>query len=83
MENPNSLYIDRVQLLNDLYKKDDKHQDRQEMIETERKKKKAVLPYADLTTLYNYRPMKKVLEIGVLSPFCIFGEEEHIEDKIR
>ena len=43
MENPNSLYIDRVQLLNDLYKKDDKHQDRQEMIETERKKKKAVL----------------------------------------
>lgn len=44
------------------------------MIETDRKKKKAILPYADLTTLYNYRPMKKTLDIGVLSPFCIFGE---------
>lgn len=32
-----------------------------------------VLPYANLTGLYNFRPVNKLIEIGVLSPVCLFG----------
>lgn len=42
-----------------------------------------MLPYADLRNLYNYQPKKKNIEIGILSPFCLFGEEEHLEKKNR
>lgn len=42
-----------------------------------------MLPYADLRTLYNYQPKKKTLDIGLLSPFCIFGEEEYLGKKER
>jgi hypothetical protein len=33
--------------------------------------------------LYNFKPVKKVVEIGIINPFCIFGEEEMIENKRR
>jgi len=35
----------------------------------------SVLPFADLKTLYNFRPMRKAIQIGVLSSFGLFGEE--------
>jgi hypothetical protein len=35
-----------------------------------------VLRFADLTTLYNYRPLKKDINIGIISSFGLFGEEE-------
>jgi hypothetical protein len=35
-----------------------------------------MLPYANLTTMYNFRPMKKMIEIGVVTPFSLFGDEE-------
>lgn len=35
-----------------------------------------MLPFANFTTLYNYRPIKKSIEIGVISSFGLFGEEE-------
>jgi len=34
-----------------------------------------ILPFANFTTLYNYRPIKKMVEIGVISSFGLFGEE--------
>lgn len=37
-----------------------------------------VLPFANLTTLYNYRPVKKSIEMGLISSFGLFGEEEVI-----
>ena len=40
------------------------------------KKEEDILPFANLTSLYNYRPMKKLIEIGVVSSFGLFGEEE-------
>lgn len=33
-----------------------------------------VLRFANLTTLYNYRPVTKAIEIGVISSFGLFGE---------
>ena len=33
------------------------------------------LEYADLHLLYNYRPTNKTVDLGILNPFCIFGEE--------
>ena len=31
------------------------------------------LEYADLHLLYNYRPTDKVVDLGILTPFCLFG----------
>lgn len=42
-----------------------------------------MLPYANLTTMYNFRPMKKTIEIGVVTPFSLFGEEEYSLRKTR
>lgn len=42
-----------------------------------------MLPYANLTSMYNYRPMKKMIEIGVVTPPSLFGEEEYFEKKRR
>lgn len=39
----------------------------------ERKLQKSVLPYANLKNMYNYRPMKKNIEIGLINPICLFG----------
>ena len=44
---------------------------------------KEYLPYANLEKVYNYRPISKVIELGILTPFCIFGEEELSELKRR
>ena len=33
------------------------------------------LEYADLHLLYNYRPTNKTIDLGILNPFCLFGEE--------
>jgi len=33
------------------------------------------LPFANLTALYNYRPLKKNIEIAVVSSFGLLGEE--------
>lgn len=44
---------------------------------------KEYLPYANFEQLYNFRHTKKVVELGILTPFCIFGEEEMIENKRR
>ncbi len=41
-----------------------------------KKDKDNILHFANLTTLYNYRPMKKSLEIGLISSGGFFGEEE-------
>lgn len=40
------------------------------------KKDDGVLHFANLTRLYNYRPMKKSIEISLISSFGLFGEEE-------
>jgi hypothetical protein len=37
-----------------------------------------VLPFANLTALYNYRPVKKTIDMGLISSFGLFGEEEVI-----
>jgi hypothetical protein len=35
-----------------------------------------LLPFANLTALYNYRPTRKTIDMGLLSSFGLFGEEE-------
>ena len=40
--------------------------------------KKSVLPYANLSKMYNFQPNKKIVDIGVVTPFCMFGEEEYL-----
>lgn len=47
------------------------------------KKDEDVLPFANFTTLYNYRPIKKNIEIGVISSFGLFGEEEVVFKRPR
>ena len=49
----------------------------------EKKVKNSVLPYADLSKMYGFRPSKKLIDIGVMTPFCIFGEEEYLMGKKR
>jgi hypothetical protein len=44
---------------------------------------KEYLPYANFEHLYNYRPINKIIELGILTPFSLFGEEEIIEHKRR
>ena len=44
---------------------------------------KQYLPYADFHLLYNYQPTYKNVEIGLINPFCIFGEEEIVESRLR
>ena len=80
VENPNNLYTNRVKLLIE-EKEDSKKNSPQK--ETERKQEEALLPYADLRQLYNYQPKTKAIEIGILSAFCLFGEEENFEKKNR
>ena len=78
-ENPNDLYMNRVKLLGhqeDSPRRLNKSVNAPQSVE-------GVLPYADLRTLYNYQPKKKNIDLGILSPFCIFGEEEHLEKKDR
>lgn len=36
------------------------------------------MPFANLTTLYNYRPTKKIIDMGLISSYGLFGEEEVI-----
>lgn len=44
---------------------------------------KSNLPYADLESMYNFMPSTKNIEIGTLTAFCIFGEEEILSGKKR
>ena len=41
------------------------------------------LPYANLEHLYNYKPKRKVFRLGVLTPPCLFGEEELVSGRKR
>ena len=70
-ENPNDLYVNRVKLLGNLEdspRRMNKSLNNPHNIE-------GILPYADLRTLYNYQPRKKNIDLGILSPFCLFGGE--------
>ena len=49
----------------------------------DKKIKKSILPYADLSKMYNFQPNKKVIDIGVVNPFCLFGEEEYLMEHAR
>ena len=71
-ENPNDMYIDRRKLVDQIHKDDKKYRTTRSL----KKENDDVLPFANFTTLYNYRPMKKMIEIGVVSSFGLFGEEE-------
>ena len=77
-ENPNELYTDRVSLM--------------KKVEGDKKwpqygkgkgDKDDVLKFANFKTLYNFRPVKKSIEMGVLSSFGLFGEEEIIFGRSR
>lgn len=54
---------------------------RYEIREIEAKKASATLPYADLTSMFGYQPKTKSIEIGTISEFCLFGEQELIYDQ--
>lgn len=67
-ENPNDLYVDRRRLIRQM-RKDERMAGSRSM-----QKDDDVLRFANLTTLYNYRPVTKSIEIGVISSFGLFGE---------
>jgi hypothetical protein len=54
-ENPNDFYVDRRKLVEQIHEGDKKYQARI------KKGNEDVLPYANFTTLYNYRPVKKTI----------------------
>jgi hypothetical protein len=35
---------------------------------------KEYLEYADLHLLYNYRPTNKVIDLGIITAVCLFGD---------
>jgi CRP-like cAMP-binding protein len=70
-ENPNDFYIDRRRLVRQIHNDIKPSKSR-----SFNKNEDGVLHFANLTTLYNYRPVKKSLEIGLISSFGMFGEEE-------
>lgn len=72
-ENPNDFYVDRRELLRNVNREARAVQGR-----NAKKKEEEVLPFANLTQLYNYRPVRKEIDIAVLSSFGLLGEEELI-----
>ena len=47
------------------------------------KGKSEILPFANLSAVYNYKPRSKLVELGVLSDEGIFGEEEYFSGSER
>lgn len=72
-ENPNILYGDRRKLVEESLIENRREVDKVERIFIDKKVKKSMLPYANLTSMYNYRPLKKLIEIGVVTPPTLFG----------
>lgn len=72
-ENPNDFYTDRRRLVRQIHNDTKPSKSR-----SFSKNDEDVLHFANLTTLYNYRPIKKSLEIGLISSFGLFGAEEVI-----
>lgn len=67
-ENPNNLYADRRRLMQ-------QHKGLKNVVSKSFKKDEDdILPYANLTSLYNYRPVKKSIDMGLISSFGLFGE---------
>jgi hypothetical protein len=70
-ENPNDFYVDRRKLVRQV-----RRNARPAKSRSVHKQDDDVLHFANLTRLYNYRPIKKSLELGLISSFGLFGEEE-------
>ena len=66
-ENPNDLYTDRRKIVEYIHRNDKKYRNKGPNQNDD------VLPFANFTTLYNYRPVKKMIEIGIISNFGLFG----------
>ena len=45
-------------------------------MKSKKKGDKDTLPFANLSAVYNYQPKNKLIELGILTGNCIFGEEE-------
>lgn len=55
------LYLNRKKLVEESLTSKGRETDKVEKIFIDRKVKKSMLPYANLSSMYNYRPMKKNL----------------------
>ena len=42
-----------------------------------------ILPYANFNRVYNYVPEQKVITLAQVTPICIFGEEEIVDNRHR
>jgi len=71
MENPNDLYVDRRRLISQIHYKDKRILSKAQSKLSD--KNEGILPFANLTTLYNYRPIKKTIDIAAVTQFGLFG----------
>lgn len=65
-ENPNDFYVDRRKLIFTKPNRSVSQSFKEE-------KDSNVLPFANLTTLYNFKPQKKEIELGLITSFGLFG----------
>lgn len=51
------------------------YMDRRKLMSSREINNEEYLPYGNFEQLYNYRPTRKIVELGIINPFCLFGEE--------
>ena len=74
LENPNIFYANRRKLMEEDREQNDKYNIKPYM--KSKKKDGETLPFANFSSIYNYQPKNKLIELGILTGNCIFGEEE-------
>lgn len=77
------MYSNRKKLIEESIGTDNKKVDRLQKNNKQKLINNSILPYANLTSMYNFRPAKKSIQIGVVTPICLFGEEEYFDRRPR